>query len=603
MGRIKALLVGVDDYPESVATPLGGCANDVAAAHRLLTDIVDERADVMVLLDAEATVDAVTDAVVRHLGAAGDGDTALLWFSGHGTQQEATGHDLLIEATGLNQALVCVDGPVLDKRLGALLDMVAAGGAHVVAVLDCCHSGGATRDAELTARYAPPLPAWDLGARDTQGSRTPPRHLLLAACRLDQQSFEGWFDGVRQGAFTRALVGAARAAGDDATCRELLATAAVGVQRLGSGQRPVLYPDLPGGTADRPFLAGGAGRAPSPHLLSHGPDGWEVDCGSVHGAGALGTEFALVGEEPGRSLVRAWEVGAARTLVTPVGWVPEQERVYAVELAAVASPPGTVAVDGSAAAVREVAEALSGAPLVRLVDGPEAAGDLHFRVRVRDGAAGVLRRDGTAFSEPLPYGGGADARRVVDCLTHLTRWHQLRDLTPRPSLLDGLVRVEITPWGSPEPLSRDAAGEITCPYAGGQAPWVSIRLHNSSPDRTLWCLLLDLTDSYACHSLLYPGHFIGPGRTGYALDGEPVQLSLPRGRPAVPGAEGRDWLKLIVAEGELNTLPFQLPAWDPWTPSGVRDLGPVPGGGPGRWTAVTLPLRTVVPWPVSGPGE
>jgi hypothetical protein len=238
--------------------------------------------------------------------------------------------------------------------------------------------------------------------------------------------------------------------------------------------------------------------------------------------------------------------------------------------------------------------------LLRVVDGPGQAADLELRVRVVERKAHVERRDGTPFTAPLPYRDGGDAARVALCLQHLTRWHEIRDLTSRPSPLDGLVRVEIAPWNAAgEVLLPDGGGEIVCPYtpgqAGPEAPWVSIRLHNRSPDRTLWCLLLDLTDSYACHSLLYPGHFIGPGRTGHALDGRPVQLALPRNRPASPGAQVRDWLKLIVAERELNTLPFQLPAWDPHTVPTPRDLGPALGHAPGQWTTLTVPLRTLVP--------
>ncbi|MFJ9813714.1 caspase domain-containing protein [Streptomyces sp. NPDC101151] len=607
MGRIKALLVGIDDYPASVASALGGCANDIAEARRLLTDLAGERADVTVLSNAEATVDAVTDTVLRHLGSAGPGDTALLWFSGHGTQEAAGGGDLLIEATGLNQALVCVDGPLLDKRLGALLDRVAAGGAQVTAVLDCCHSGGATREAELTARYAPPRPGWDLAEREVRGPGGPPRHVLLAASRLDEPSYEGWFEGRRHGAFTHALVGAVRAAGPGATCRELLAAAAARVQRAGSTQHPVLFPDLPGGTADRPLL-GGAPRTAGPHLLRYGADGWEVDCGAVHGlreggAEARGTTFTALEEGPGRGALRALEVSAARTLVVPVDWEPEPERVHPVALSEVALPPASVAVDGSAEDVRLLSAELG--PLVRLVDGPEKALGLHFRVRVRDGRTQVLRRDGTRFTADLPLRGPVDAGRVAVCLAHLARWHQVRDLAPRPSLLDGLVELEITPWGSDEPLRPDASGEIVCAYGSGlRPPWVSIRLHNRSADRTLWCVLLDLTDTYASSSVLFPGHFVGPGRTGHALDGEPVQLSLPASRAVAPGAEARDWLKLIVSDRELNTLPFKLPAWD--TVAGPRDLGPVLGAG-GRWTAVTVPLRTLVPrrdtpTGVSGPG-
>nr|BBJ51143.1 hypothetical protein SAVMC3_37720 [Streptomyces avermitilis] len=163
MGTIHALLVGIDDYPSQTATPLRGAVTDVEEAARLVTELVGERADLLFLRDGEATVAAVEDAVVRQLGAAGPGDTALLWFSGHGTQQRATGADLLIEATGQNQALVCVDGPLLDKRLGALLERVAEGGAHVVAVLDCCYAGGGTRAGVLTPRFAPPSPDWDWG--------------------------------------------------------------------------------------------------------------------------------------------------------------------------------------------------------------------------------------------------------------------------------------------------------------------------------------------------------------------------------------------------------------------------------------------------------
>ncbi|MEU9588783.1 caspase family protein [Streptomyces sp. NPDC048219] len=692
MGKIHALLVGVDGYPAEVAPALTGCGNDIDAARRLVADLAGERADVTVLLDGAATVAAVEEAVVRELGKAGPGDTALLWFSGHGTQMPATGADLLIEATGLNQAVLCVDGPLLDKRLGALLNAVAAGGAQVTAVLDCCHSGGATRRQGL--RYAAPSPAWKLpaggaAAREAVAEAEAPggRHLLMAASRLNQPSYEDWFDGRQHGVFTHALVAAARAAGPDATCRELLAAAAGRVARAGRQQQPVLLPDAPGGPADQPFL-GLPGFRPAPanaHLLRYGPDGWEVDCGSAHGLregtgaaeftvavpeadgagpgadGPAGAEAGLTGPgadgpagagasptAPGGAdtgdgasptgpagtnptgpgadgpagagdagglmgglVLWARDVLMERTLVDPVGWVPDRSRVYPVVVSALALAPGSVRLEGPAGAVRELAEAVAPSPLLRLADGPGQAAGLQLRVRVDDHAAHVERRDGTPFTAPLPYRDRDDATRVVRCLQHLTRWHEIRDLTPRPSPLDGLVRVEIVPRNAApgEVLLPDGSGEIVCRYTSGpdgpEAPRVSIRLHNRSPDRTLWCLLLDLTDSYACNSVLYPGHFIGPGRTGHALDGEAVQLSLPPGRPVVPGAQVRDWLKLIVAERELNTLPFQLPAWNPLTSPAPRDLGPALGPDTGRWTTLTVPLRTLVPAgeaEVTGPG-
>jgi hypothetical protein len=652
MGTIYALLVGINDYPRQMATPLTGCVNDTTEAGRLLADRAGGTADVRVLLNADATAAAVTAAIEGHLGAAGPGDTALFWFSGHGTQSRATGTDLLIEATGRNQALVCVDGPLPDKRLGALLDAVAARGAHTAAVLDCCYAGGATRDSELTARYAPPGAEWDFsgaaaeaeaGARDAMGSEGgggSARHVLLAASRLNQRSYEGHFAGRRQGAFTHALLGAVREAGRDATYRELLAAADARLQRAGGGQQPVLHPAEPGGVADLPFLGGAVSRAPSPYLLRSGAEGWEVDCGSGHGlregagAAASGTEFTVLPGTGDGGVVRARAVHGHRSLVDPVDWAPSAARVYPVALSALALAPATVAVTGFGDGegperhddVQALRAALATSPLLRVVDSPVEAGDLHFRVEARGASAHVLRRDGSPFVEPLPL---VDAGRVADCLVHLTRWHQLRDLTSRPSLLDGLVRVEIKPWEARDEagteLLPDGSGEIVCPYTRGpgepRSPWVSIRLHNRSPDRPLWCMLLDLTDGYRSDAELYPGHFIAPGHTGYALDGQPVRLSLPVGRATVGGASARDWLKLIVAEGELNTVPFHLPAWGaggatsrsgggagvvsgdgvlrlsrPQEPGGSRDLGRVGGGGaPGLWATRTVPLRTVVP--------
>ncbi|OPG01735.1 hypothetical protein B1R27_35685 [Streptomyces sp. GKU 895] len=86
-----------------------------------------------------------------------------------------------------------------------------------------------------------------------------------------------------------------------------------------------------------------------------------------------------------------------------------------------------------------------------------------------------------------------------------------------------------------------------------------------------------------------------------------MRLTLPASRAVTSGAEVRDWLKLIVSEGELNTVPFRMPAWSPWAPcadeevlrfgasSDGRDLGPATQDPPGRWTTRTVTVRTVVP--------
>ncbi|PKV87553.1 caspase family protein [Streptomyces sp. TLI_146] len=629
MRMIYALLVGIDAYRGDRHARLSGCVNDVLAARRALEHRVGDRLSVRTLLDGEATAAAVESALRDHLGQAGPDDTALLWFSGHGTELVlGTAEELAVEATGRSQALVCVDGPLPDKRLGALLDGLAAGGAHVAAVLDCCFSGGGTREhgGGTAARFTPPDPSWlpPAAPRDTGGPQRAPGHVLLAASRLNQLSYEADYEPedpgtggppVRRGVFTHALLDALRTAGPDATYRELLAAAHARVRRTRFAQHPVLFPADAGGLADTPFL-GGAPRTPSPHLLRFGADGWEVDCGRVHGLpGGLSTEFTATGPDGGVLMARA--VLADRTLVDPDGWAPQAQRVHPVALSATPLASAAVTVDGPEGFTKSLADHLT-SPLVRLVTGPEAeSAGLLLRVEAHgDGQVRVLRRDGSPFVAPLPLYDPADTARVADCLTHLAHWHGIRDLEARTSPLRGHIRVEVVPWGAEEPLAPDGNGEIVRAYDGPREPWVSIRLRNAG-DRPLWCVLLDLNDRYAVNSSLFPGHFIAPGHTGYALDGRPVQLSLPATRAPRPGAYARDWLKLIVAEGELNTVPFRLGAWDPYGPGarggaapdgvlrlagpGRRDVGAAPAAGPGQWATRTVALRTVVPG-VTGPG-
>ncbi len=646
-GEVRVLLVGIDDYSTvDGLRSLRGCRNDIAAARAWLARRFGPRAVVRELLDGEATVTNVTSGFAEHLAAAEPGDGALFWFSGHGTDfADLDGTYAATEPTGRYQALALADGPLLDKELNALLDAVAARGVPTTAVVDCCFSGGATRandsadtaDAADTAmptlrasRFLPAPRSWRLrpGSRDAAaGHAEPPRHVLLAACRLNESAYERVSGGVVRGVFTQALLEALDGAPADGRLnhRDLLAAAAARVTAHEPGQHPALAPLGAGGPADTPFPGGTPGST-GPYLLRYGGAGWEVDCGAAHGlrAGAdNGPEFTVM---PGRTatpvqpIVRVHTVQADRCLVTPYGWTPDERQVYPVELSALALAPIGVSVDdtGDPQAALRLREALATAgpgggpsPLLGL-DAPRS--EARLTAAVSDGRVRIRPTDDTPGVPDLPLGTASDARRAADCLIHLARWYQARDLAHPMSALSGQVKIEITPWGGSRPLSPDADGILTMPYAhspeGCREPWVSISLHNTSR-RTLWCVLVDLTDSYASHTVLFPGDFVGPGRRGYALDGEPVRLALPESRPVRPGAQVMDWLKLLVADTELNTLPFQFPAWRPggtaserqtvagldgkWrlAPTGHRDAGPAATAS--GWGTRSVRLRTVVP--------
>ncbi|GAB2898246.1 hypothetical protein GCM10027074_76700 [Streptomyces deserti] len=545
---------------------------------------------------------------------------ALLWFCGHGSEAPT---DDPREATGWSQALVCQDSlgpggqPLLqDTELGALLDGIAARGTHVVAVLDCCHSGGATREdgagvPGATARGVPWQPWWRTEAargnsRDGGGQGSGPRrHVLLAACRPRERAHESLLDGRVRGHFSHAMLGTLDRLGGMATYGAVHARVEERVRAL---SLHLQHPELRG-PEDGRFLFGDPVPT-SPFLLRHTAWGWEVTCGAVHGLRAPGAEFTLLGAGAGRTVV-VREVRAESALVEPVGWQPtsaDQESVHAVTPSALAFAPAAVTLTGDPGAVQLLARAVAGVPVLAV------GGDgLPLRVEAAGGRARVS--GGAGHPVPgLPLRTPAHAARVADCLAHIARWHHIRDLANPDPLLSSLVRVTVeeTSVGS---VRYAADGEIICAYTpDGREPQVRVRIHNAS-GRPLWAVLLDLTDRYASSPHLYEGEFIGDGKAGLARRGEPVWLRLPPGRALVRGAFTRDWLKVIVAENELNLAPFRLPAWSPAAPSDARESAAAPGGGGllrltpasaardaggpapgvGRWGTAQVVVRTEIP--------
>src|SRR3954454_42952 len=104
------------------------------------------------LLDAEATRAGVIDSFRRVFADASPGDTALFFYSGHGSQEEAPPEHLAFEPDGLNETLVLFDSrtenglDLADKELAVLVAEVARRDVHVAVVLDCCHAGSGVRD-------------------------------------------------------------------------------------------------------------------------------------------------------------------------------------------------------------------------------------------------------------------------------------------------------------------------------------------------------------------------------------------------------------------------------------------------------------------------
>jgi uncharacterized caspase-like protein len=128
----RALLVGIDEYPSA---PLAGCVNDATALERLLRR--DE--DGAVNFDTQLLVSDDEDVTRTRLREAIDGlfadpaDVALLYFSGHGTENDLGGYLVTTDATLYDEGVALGDVLALANRAKHI--------GEVVVVVDSCHSG------------------------------------------------------------------------------------------------------------------------------------------------------------------------------------------------------------------------------------------------------------------------------------------------------------------------------------------------------------------------------------------------------------------------------------------------------------------------------
>ncbi|KUJ44745.1 caspase family protein [Verrucosispora sp. FIM060022] len=637
--RIFALLVGIDRY--RAAGQLQGCHNDVLAVRDYLqvrAGVSDPRA-IRLLANEDATRSAVIAGLREHLGQAGPGDTALFWFSGHGSWAAVPKELSHLEPSGQMQTLVCHDSrhdevpDLYDKELLLLCDEIAGTGAHLAVVLDSCHSQSATRD---LVRYAPasttpPRLEALLPQLRRVLTRPPAQHVALAACRTDETAGETWADGRAYGLFSWSLLSAMRRLAPSATYRDLLVAARCEVERQSRQQVPQLEPVTPG-IADQPFL-GGRVTLPAIGIRMRRIRGeWEIDAGSCHGLSLPSAAQDVRVAVPGPLLreARIVRVHPGRSVVEPLGWEPDEDTQYPVVLSRVPMPRVTVAVDGvHRSAADPVLTALAsaapgGGPSahVRPVEGDDERSadlllDVHLpdRVRIRDA-------DGFPLCAELAVDDGG--RRAVLALEHLARVHQIKALVNPISGLAGAVGMELVearPGESTAPAYRPPLlpagdGTLHLRYRWEQGTWrpptVFVQLRNNS-GRKLFFVLLNITERHRVHATLFAGDHVAPGHVGAALYGRAVEFTIPAGDPVQPGARTRDWLLLLAAEEQFSSAPFELPAIEdisadrrrsPLAVAGLlgrlglaavhRDAGAA-GTGASDWITLAVPVVTEVP--------
>jgi hypothetical protein len=156
----RALLVGINDYPNP-DDRLEGCVNDVFMMSALLQEMGFEANEIRVVLNDRATAAGIHERLQWLLSGVADDpdDQRLFYYSGHGAQLPVFGPSA--EADHVDECLVPYDfdwtpeHAFTDDEFFELYSQLPYG-SRFIAIFDCCHAGGMTRDGIARVRGISP---------------------------------------------------------------------------------------------------------------------------------------------------------------------------------------------------------------------------------------------------------------------------------------------------------------------------------------------------------------------------------------------------------------------------------------------------------------
>jgi hypothetical protein len=589
---IYALLVGVDDYLGGVPR-LNGCVNDIARVREFLelrtqggelalATRVLTAGDPSNPAEQKPTRQAVIQAFREHLGQAGEGDVALFYYSGHGSQERAPEEFWHLEPDRMDETLVLYDSrtsggwDLADKELAVLIADVARNNPHILVVLDSCHSGSGTRAAEgVGVRLAeadlrhrpldtfiegvvPAVKSWSEAAGENQQADretgkwfTLPegRHVVLAACRPEELARElRTPDGQVRGALSYYLLDTLQQAGPDLTYRDIFTRTSSLLRSSVKEQNPLLastqIDDL-----SQPFLGGAIVPQKPNFFIERTPfRGWVLKAGAIHGiARPVGEEttylsifplqasLAVGGSLEGMvGLARVVEVGAAESLVQiePEEGQSLDDQVYKAVVTVTPLPPIELTLSGSdEPALQALRAALADSTLVRVSDEPSATG-IRVTAQAEEQVYQLAR---AADRQPLAVevpekGTPRSVREAAAKVEHIAQWLQVLHLDNKQSQIPpNAVEMDVYSYDpeTAQSVLLDPSGPVRLSYPAlpdenDEGAYVQIRLrHTGQYPRKLYCMLLNLTDDFgvaADASLFGGGIWLEPGQEIWASD-------------------------------------------------------------------------------------
>lgn len=639
--KVYALLVGLNEYNERIALngqvvfpQLRGCVPDCQKMKTYLEADPFFDADVKLITNRDATKGAIARLFRAHLGRAQQGDTALFYFSGHGTQEWADTTVWKGETDGKLECLVCYydeaadDMLLADKELRYLLHEVSKKGAHVVAISDCCHAADNTRNAAIVREYSAvvekriaftfPKRAWDkflfaneitYNAIKQKGEETllpEGAHVQLSACESDESALE--IDGA--GVFTKTLLQVLKAAGSDVSYQSLGGRLRHYLKNVYE-QKPRMYAAGDTDALNTNFLARpytGTTHAVG-ELVYNDAQGWKLTLGAIHGLTAETKTVRITDPETAQSYEGTiGEIEIDSCFVTPHGDLKKLS-VYNGSVEGLLAHRLAVCVQSGDTPLRFVKPLLDilVAETQNYIVAEEEETRADYVVRI-EGEAAFITRPSDLF-QPLvapqsletPNGATALAAQLI----HLSKWEFLKHLQNRNSnvLPSDVLQLELTV--DDQPCLLDESDAVTINYKKKNGAWentMRVTLANTTA-KNLYCSVLYLTPDFGSDAgLLHPSvYLLEPGNSvTLRFGGQAVPLKLSDVALFYNRQEEVAYLKCISSTEPFDVAALLLEGLP--SPPLPGKQGQQPSNGIGRtrgtrkrslagWTTCTITLR------------
>ena len=569
-----ALLVGINDYRPTVG-PLNGSVNDVLAVETYLGANVSGPLKIKKLLDSQATRQNIIDGFRSFLSRATADDVALFYYAGHGARWKSAVEFNSIYPDPYDEGLICYDSrgtsadwDLADKELAILVSELAMNDPHLAVIMDCCHSGSATRSADAvnrtvmrashTIEAARPLDSYLDGFYTTLDSQNRPplppsgKHILMAACERFSRAAE--CRNMKRGWFTTSLIAALEQLGPSTSYAELF-------QRTRALLHPKALKQIPqfetynGFNGWAGFLNNQVPGKRKRHEVNYEilpEQHWQVGFGVVHGASpgldkpATFEIFPADDDQSSVGTATVSKVGINSCVLNTENLELDWQKTYRAELTSIPAAPLDVFIEANDANKEQLEKILAKqAVAVAWTDHRSAA---ELLIQITDKHIELQKPNGTIVQRVVGTS-QESCEHVADLLKKIAHWHRIQQLTnPSQRAQQSQVEFIISRKEDGQRVPRDASDHtyhvVRQGEPGQDLATLQFKVRNKSAKR-LHLMLVWLDESYGVHVLNNNPH----DRTA-----EPTLLELDSGA----GISEEVWFFLDENDGDHITQDFMV---------------------------------------------